>query len=301
MWRPSMKILIVARPAMVPQLQPAQIAIIAVGVAPTAKNMLQILTTAKHVTEMILTEREIRAEIAAFVTMKRPLLHGNMGIITLCLILTTVSIAMEQTSPEQIVLYPVSHATAQLAPLTVLIATPVLPALIPIRPMATPHTEPIVQARGMHRETAPTAMIYLLALPMTSCCLPLLIQLVKVKTFAFVVIRILATPFRRLCRTNTVTAIEPAATARSQPLTISLRHSHLLRLPDPIDFRISQLLLPTHGDTRLIPTHVLPAITLIAQKETLMPMATGAGPSHFQAVTPIPLPGDCGEMSLKRG
>jgi hypothetical protein len=48
---PSMKILIVAKPAMVPQLQRAQIAITAVGAAPTAKNMLQMLKTARHATE----------------------------------------------------------------------------------------------------------------------------------------------------------------------------------------------------------------------------------------------------------
>ena len=53
MRKPLMKILIVAKPAMEPQLQPAQIAIIAVGAAPTAKNMPQILTTVRPVMERI--------------------------------------------------------------------------------------------------------------------------------------------------------------------------------------------------------------------------------------------------------
>jgi hypothetical protein len=51
MQMPLMKTLLVAKPAMVLQLQRVQIVIIVAGVAPTAKNMPQILRTAKHVTE----------------------------------------------------------------------------------------------------------------------------------------------------------------------------------------------------------------------------------------------------------
>ena len=43
---------VLAKAVMVTQLQRVQIAITAAGVEPTAKNMLQILTTAKAVTEM---------------------------------------------------------------------------------------------------------------------------------------------------------------------------------------------------------------------------------------------------------
>ena len=52
MGMPLMKILIAVKPVMVTQLQRVQIAITAAGVEPTAKNMLQILSTAKAVTEM---------------------------------------------------------------------------------------------------------------------------------------------------------------------------------------------------------------------------------------------------------
>jgi len=179
---PLMMILIVANPVMAtPQAHGVEIVITAAGPALMAKNMLQILTTVRYVTDKILTEMEIRTEIATHATMTMPWLHGSMGIITLglllrftCLLLMktkNVPIAMAQTLLEQTALYHVSPATVQSVALTVVIVTPVLPLPILVPPMVAPHTGSIAQAQGIHKETAPTAMIYLLALPMIYCCL----------------------------------------------------------------------------------------------------------------------------------
>ena len=51
--RPIMKILATVRPVMATQVHGVQIVITADGAVPTAKPMLLILTTARHVTERI--------------------------------------------------------------------------------------------------------------------------------------------------------------------------------------------------------------------------------------------------------
>ncbi len=152
------------------KLHRVQIVITADGPAPTAKNMLQIPVTVKHAMERTWAE-EIQTLIVTHATMKNPLGDGNMGLVTLCPM--TVLGVMKEISLEAILLSPVFHATVESAPLTVLIVTPVPPLSIPIPPTATPHMGSIAQPQGMHKETAPTAMICLPVLSMTFCCLPL--------------------------------------------------------------------------------------------------------------------------------
>jgi hypothetical protein len=173
MQMPSMRILIAASLVMVTQFHLVQIATTAAGQAPTEKHMLQTLTTAKHVTETILTETEIRTEIAVIVTMRRHPVSGSTGIITPCLIQMTAPIVMAQTLPGRIPLYPVSHVTVESAPLTARIVIPalLLPILIP--PTVTPRMGSITRAQGIHKETAPIVMICLPVQPMIFCCLPL--------------------------------------------------------------------------------------------------------------------------------